>query len=253
MPYYRRRRYYSRRSRYRPNTRTRRYTRRPPYKRRRYSRNYRRKSKYRNPIPSQALMRFKYIDANRSYNMTYGPPTVNDAYFLFRGNSIYDPQVSVGGGTVLNFDLYFGVEKFYQKYKVYGCKINVYLQNQFAITGPFYLSLYPILEGGHVVTSPTIQKMTSIKHCVTKRFYEKTIKAFRVKNYLSTRKLYDVKDLDDRDFNGGSGTNPAQMWNWVVHVWRETGMTSVPNMYVNLNCKLTYYTSVKRTEAPYPV
>lgn len=154
--------------------------------------------------------------------------------YIYRGNSLYDPDLTGVGHQPLYFDQYINL---YARYRVLGSKIQIDVINSNGGSALFYVvepntdissitdiaTLYEQARSGAPKIVPIAQRVAS-----------------RMKKYASTRKIMGLvkSQVFDDDFAGTSGSNPIQLWYWNL-LFASTDQTTVPSGRFII--KITYF------------
>ncbi len=149
---------------------------------------------------------------------------------VYRGNSTYDPDHTGVGGQPMGRDQ---LVTLYGQYKVYASKIIVNFAN--ATTGQQFVNcaVTPAKGSGPLVSMEEMQEGNYGRSgYITEQQDKKTIS-----NFMSTKKIYGVRQINDFEYASGSANNPVSEWFWHVGCNGQNG----DNMTVNMRVKLIYY------------
>lgn len=172
-------------------------------KRRRRSRR-KRFTRLTNVVPATKTVKLRYVD---QFNLD-GPLGINSTK-VFRANSIFDPDFSVGGHQPLGHDQW---AVFYDHYCVIGAKITA----KFVSTGNIATTdacMVGILlkDNSNTIAAPTtIMEQTNSGYAVLTNSNASQTRTIR-KGY-SARKFFNLKDVkDNRALVGAAvGSNPSE-------------------------------------------
>lgn len=168
---------------------------------------------------------------------------------IFRGNSLYDPDFSLGGHQPTGFDQYTA---FYTNYLVFGAKISVTLLNSDDDTINVYVipykgSLAPAWMGDANYDPKEQPYARGGMFSARSINMNKTAKT--IKHYMSTKKMYTVKgELEESEFgaltgNTGTGSNPTNEWAWMIYATCfgfNDGGVAIP-IHILGDVNITYY------------
>jgi len=212
----------------------------PP--RRRHKRYKKRGTKYRKALSKPVIdrmpgngfadamfVKLKYVD-----RVPISSVAVSYAPYVFRGNSVFDPDQSLGGHQPLYYDQYAAI---YEKYRVIGSSIRLDVINTSGASALYYVcepntdvstytSVPQLLEQSRAY-SP---KIVPIAQRVPSRFTR----------YATTRGvlgLTKAQSMDD-DYCSTVGANPTQQWFWNLLFQSMDGTTVVG---AEMMVKIVYY------------
>jgi len=158
----------------------------------------------------------------------------------YRGNSIFDPEVGVGGDQPYWFDQYAA---FYNYYRVAGSSIKVTAWNQDSNSSNIplvgELTVVPSLMTSDF-SAANHQQMTDQPYATQKQFQART-NTCKIKKYMSTNKIFGYgkyADKGDPQFRAAIGADPSAQWRW--HVCFNT-MDQANNLTVVLKIEVVYY------------
>lgn len=220
-----------------------------PYKKNYRKRNYRkrgakkapyrkRKAKYQKAVITRMkgsgfsdsmFVKLNYVDY-----IQLRPGTMYSQY-VFRGNSLFDPDYTGTGHQPMYFDQYAAI---YGRYRVAGCSIKVDSVNASG-TSSLYFILFPSTD---VATLTSISLALEQGRARAPRVIPagNTGENGRIKTYCSTRKAVGLtkgQAMDD-SLTATVGSTPSQVWYWNCF-WESTDNSS--NVVANVIVKLTYY------------
>lgn len=237
MPRYRRRNY----------RRTRRYGRRyARYKRRytRYRRRYRRNprtrvvtSKAKGPwgITDNLFVKLKYkevigVSSSDSYNI-----------YQFRGNGPYDPQVALGGGRPQAWTQW---SQFYRKYRCRGSAIQIKAISDGGNSQTLGIAVWPNGAGEPVpLNNDELLEQAYVRNTYVGLQSGKGISY--VKNYMSSKKQFGVKNINDElNYAANMGNLPASEWYWNIGVWNVAEDSVLQGAYLEVT--IWYYITLEQ-------
>lgn len=217
-------------------------------KRRTYSRMYRKKRRYakvsrvrlgwKNPLPEIAKYRFVYNDNNFEETTAVGAGWINS--HMFRGNSIYDPDLTGVGVQPYGYDQLLGATSPFQAYRVFASKITIYPTIRADGTYPATV-LRGIVFPFRDTSAPSYFDPSDLSRLP----WHKTLVLRSADNngankfscYCSTKNI--VPDtLEDTTFQGGYSSNPGTQWTWQIY-WDTVTQSAAGR--VTYDVKITYY------------
>lgn len=207
--------------------------RRPVY-RRFYKRRYGgRARRYRDPFPQRAFYKCKFHDF--AVLDTGGANTHHVRSFV--GNSIFDPEVAIGGGTPVGLAR---IQNDHYYYKVVGSAIRVRIHNYVGQNiGDIIVGIRPRGYGdsapstytsvvNHLTENKESRYVTVLSQAAPDRIYK--INMFRKSKYMLG------PWYNDASAGATTSSNPTSMWYWDVCV---AGPTL--NTKVNVDYTIVYY------------
>lgn len=132
---------------------------------------------------------------------------------VFRGNSVFDPDLTGAGHQPVGYDQW---AQFYDKYQVLASKIIVKARHTSSVNQMTMLSVQPKLEQTNELDYLDIVGDAYAKSCLMptdSAGYYKTLT-----NYMSTKKMWGKKSISDEDFCAETGLNPINQWYWIVNI-----------------------------------
>lgn len=209
--------------------------------RRRYNRRYRRKRNFRNrstrtivrnpsAFADRTLVKLSYNDLRQLFTAS----TATQDY-IYRGNSVYDPDWSGIGNQPLGFDEWASV---YSYYRVYASKLTVSFlsvgggaSNQICATCP-NLTNSSFVSAVRIIETPYSKKRTLTSVSAKGDCF--------ISNFQSTASIFGVDKQtvqSDDMYSAAVTNNPTNTWYW--HVFAYDLGNGEANVYVVVN--ITYY------------
>lgn len=210
-----------------------------------------------NNVPNGTIMKIKYLLPTQVLfsNPTGGSTT----QYIFRGNSIYDPDQTTGIGSTSAYQMQQMVTD-YSAYRVYGSKIRCTMKTNASGAGEgtnsfAHLYLFPAAgDSGNAPLSITSQGQCEMMPYKKKRvsFQSSNVGVtftpnewtldVSMKHYMKTKKL--IRNADQNDISGltggfGTGTNPNFQWYWHLVYCAPAGSAA---WSVIGTVSITYYT-----------
>jgi len=158
--------------------------------------------------------------------------------YIYRANSIYDPQFTVGGATVQGLQEW---SAFYSKYRVHASSIQITVDNSVIGTGCYYAlvpspdATLPILSGPSEFDLLPRAKSGFVSGSTG------GIAVNRMKHFITTAASAGVRRShvkDEDDFAALTNANPAFPVYW--HVLLASTSSGINTAFV-LNVKIKYY------------
>jgi len=186
-------------------------------------------------IPDKTMVTMKFA---QDVNINVAGPT--GANYLFRCNSIYDPnQSSVLGGQPLSHDQW---EIFYQKYVVVGAKISVRFiadESNTATNSSLdttNVGITTIKDVGDTITNP-VEFMESNRTTYGVICPQKPI--HRITKKFSAKKFFGLKNVvDEYDCGALFNANPQNEAFWQIKLWPVDGSSTT--RAINMNVMIHY-------------
>ena len=159
----------------------------------------------------------------------------------FRGNSLFDPDSSVGIGQAqpLAFDQ---LVQFYSRYRVYASKIQVRVHS-LAGTGttPYFLAVVPYNTNSSFISDNSIEAIVEQPYSryITRNQYDSNA---MIKTIMSTAKIYGVPKTSvkvDDLFSAPVSNNPQNQWAWHITYGQLNTSIGTPTSY-SMEIKITY-------------
>lgn len=184
-------------------------------------------------MPDRMFVKLRYFEA-------YTQTAASYVTWLWRGNSLYDPNASGTGGQPTGYDEW---SRFYNKVVVLGAKIE--FEGVSLATGISEASIWALRNYEATPTTPgaTFPELP----IVTSRFVVQsgagTTPRFRLKLWVKTSKIWGVssQEVKDNDDFAHAASNPINGWTFCTNSWATTG----GNASVAAQVKITYYCMFK--------
>jgi hypothetical protein len=165
-------------------------------------------------FPDSVRTSLKYVDTFR-----FGPAGTSGVY-VYRGNSLYDPDYTSVGHQPRYFDNYAAV---YSKYKVLGSTFNVKMMN---IAGdPSLLALIPLTD---VLINPTspyqLMELPRAKWTKCLPIIGRNAPPDLTSSY-TTSQILGLKggQINDEDYSARVNSDPSSIWYWNLFLARIAG------------------------------
>lgn len=246
MPYGRKR--YPRRT-YRkrkPKTTTAVATRRRTYRRATYKKSRVLRPKWLNPMGQKLSLIFTYCDTN--FSRTLNAAGSYTAYYVFRGNSPYDPDYTGVGSQPYGFDQ-LCTAQMYANYSTPASSIRVYFRVEplYATVRRLHAAIIPLRSAAPVLTDPAdVRMIPNSRHTTYDGLVEGT-KGAKMINYMSSRKLIQASSTST-SYEGSYAGNPGTIWYWLVYFYADDYDDEEVDIYFDV--KIKYYTLLARGDVP---
>lgn len=197
------------------------------------------RSKWKNPLSTGAMFKFKYADSD--FNMS---TTVGSAYQssnIFSGNSIFDPDATGVGVQPYGYD---PLSALYGHFHVYASKIKVRFYTAEAPVYKATCTVVPAIDEPLDYSDPNdLRIMTKAKqHIISST--EGITRGHFIQSYCSTAALYRGQTIKDDDFGAAWTANPLRRWYW--HIYVDTTDTATEDT-ISMDVQITYYAIVRKT------
>jgi len=181
-----------------------------------------------NPYDSVVPFRFRtHLHFDGAWVNTTAAPGFYD--WIFRGNSVYDPDYTLGGNSAWGFDQVMTIWNFY---KVLASKITVTITDKDA-ANPMHCCIIPM-------DSPVAWSAASALGAPSHPDAKTMILSInngskRLSHYATTANITGVKDIDDAGYQANSATDPAHAWYWHVIMWNDSSAQANCNVGVHID------------------
>ena len=194
-----------------------------PYKRRTSKKSYKRKAKIprklvvRNagdPLPKKQLMKFRYVE---HFLLDPGTGTCSD--YVFRANSMFDPNYTSAGHQPYGFDQWIGV--FYNHFVVLGSKASaIFTSPSESVGAGTVLCGIELKDSTSAITGQYASQIMERPRGNFKLMLNSDTSrgAVKVNKKFSAKNFFRVKDIIGDDvYKGSASTNPSEQS--YFHVW----------------------------------
>lgn len=207
--------------------------------------NYVRLPRGRGVIPEGEVVHLKYYD-HFPITSTLGTPTAK----YYRLNSIFDPDVSVGGHQPLGRDQ---LATLYNQYLVYRCSWRITATNLiFATTNvdqTFKVVVLPFVGTSAAVPPALVEQPRALMKVVTPMGDEGNVKVFKGSIHLAELagitkdEYYSERDV----FGAAMGADPTPNLLLGIVAWGDGGVTAQIQFTIQLTYDVIAYDSVNLT------
>lgn len=162
-------------------------------------------------------------------------------YYQWRGNSLFDPDLTGAGAQPYGFDQW---SSFYQYYRVLGSSITVTPIAPPAAAAGFGSSIVYGIYPHNTITNTPASGIQSLERPYRKWTMLSGAKGYSsVKNYMTTAKIFgETKQsvMSEDNYQAANTTNPTNQWQWTVFMF--TGDTASNSATIPFYVTITYYT-----------
>jgi hypothetical protein len=150
------------------------------------------------------------------YNESWGDTTGGGiTYYIYRGNSIFDPYYGAGGDSVYGMD---EMSAIYERYKVFGSSIEVEIVN--SGTEPVSAYLYPT----YFNAVPTFSTSDAAPRCKRALINNNAGKAVLLTNSALSVDYFD--NPNTANVSASIGANPLEPWHWKLYI-KNVGLSAL--------------------------
>lgn len=197
--------------------------------------------KWTNPLPQTVCLKLRFID--HGYDLSTAAVTGYRRTYVFRGNSIFDPDLTGVGVQPYGFDEWDSLMGSGGQYKVYASAITI----NFSLSGSTATNVRFML----VPSRQTTLSYSDISDIRNTRYSKQSItsaatgigRGMWIKNYMSTSKMFPGVGKGEWDLFSAMNSNPSVQWYW--HVFVDTSIVG-QDVGVAADVKITYYVRLLR-------
>lgn len=191
----------------------------------------------------------RFVFADESYAPTALTNVNLQSQYIFRGNSLFDPDYSGVGAQPYGYDQLCPV--FYNNYNVKSCKITVYPSVAAAyVTGfPPYIEVLVVPYRGNALPYTDPNDVRRMPYCRSMRI-SPTSQANginKISSYASTKAILGREFASDVSATGQYDGNPTYTWYWFVIFDTASWVPTAP-IPVSFDVKIAYYTKLLRKQ-----
>lgn len=214
------------------------YRPRRPRRLRRYVRRYRKKV-YRKPRMLRSVGPLPFFKTKMNYTAinAFTLATATTVSYIFRLNSLYDPDYSGAGGQPYYHDQF---SLLYKYYRVYGCKVTVKISSSCNTNNVFHPTV-SLMAADQPTGPPSIQQVINSRKSMFRNLVTNQPAAVFSRYYSIADVMGVPKSVvanDDR-YNASTGADPNNVAYLFVHFCNNDTASPVNFTY---EVKLTYYT-----------
>ncbi len=155
-------------------------------------------------IPDKLMVKLAYTDL-----LQRGGSSTDE--YVFRGNSLFDPDFTSTGTQPLGFDQY---SAFYGEYKVYSSKISLQIVNNTSVG--MNVSLLPTMQSGGAGSFIVSCQQPYVRYKFAGGISAQS-KIF-LKSYMSSTKMWGRPVAPEDNFTASITGNPVNVWFWVIEM-----------------------------------
>lgn len=155
------------------------------------------------------------------------------ASYVFRGNSLYDPDYTGTGHQPRYYDQ---LTPIYGRYKVLASAITVEMINGSPTAG----AIFAITPNTEIITFTSWQQASELPRSKTSQIVPIASRyPFKLSSQATTKSICGLLpyQVNDEDWSSSVGTNPVQIWYWNVNV---ASIDESTNVTVSLRIKMKY-------------
>lgn len=190
-------------------------------------------------FPERMFIKLKY---SQDIRMSLGTLPTNTPGYVFRGNSLYDPDYSGTGGEPYAYSIY---SQIYNRYRVYGskirCKFGVEGLNSGQANGggaKFYIVPFNAITP----IAGTLDEAPNVRRAIWFAPYSRSP---TLKSYCSTAKAWGISKATastNAEFSAAKNADPASPWYWIVAARHHDDTTiAASTLAIVVNVTLVYY------------
>ena len=161
------------------------------------------------------FLRWSFID---------GAPYTGAGELIFSGNSIVDPGIGVSAGmNPAGYDVW---SQLYGKFRVLASTISMSFMaaNTETVSTNAYVTIFPT----NIATGVDNTISALDQPYVRKAFFNSSSgnSKARIRNHVSTAKVFGQKILEDPTFAASFGSQPTNEWVWAMNIYDPSGTAS---------------------------
>jgi hypothetical protein len=175
--------------------------------------------------PTKSIVPYNYRTT-----MTYGYTWLNNTAipgfydWVIRANSVYDPDVALGGDSAYGTDQ---IKAMWQMYRVIGSRIKISVVNLDA-TNPVNVVLIPNASSAAYAAA---QQDGLLNHPRAKNMMVDRYDGSKCLSHtMTTTQAFGVRDVDDIGFSAAFNADPSHIWYWHIVSFNNAGVAA--------NCEL---------------
>lgn len=175
-------------------------------------------------IPDEVFVKLKYFTSIQLVAASTA------GVYVFKGNSLYDPDHTGAGHQPYAFDQY---SNFFKKYRVNACKIK--------------FDLTFLDTAGTIWCVPTNETTAmSVALCGEvpyAKYYSAptSVDSPRIQHYMTTKKIFGMQSINQDDlYSSATNADPSKVWYWHLG-YSVYNLTTNANVWCNV--QLTYYST----------
>lgn len=203
--------------------------------------------KWINPLSQKQFAKFVYADT--SFSRTLNAAGGYSAYYVFRGNSVFDPDYTGVGVQPYGYDQLCNADM-YNFYRVASSSIKVYFRPEETYAGirRLHVSVIPMRINNPIMTDISDVRMLPFQRSTAYDGATETTKGCIIKNYMSSGRLLTEASSKDFGYSAAYTGNPTGLWYWIVHFYTDVYDDEEVDIYFDV--KIKYYTLLSRSGMP---
>lgn len=173
----------------------------------------------------------------RFTDIGFGSNTTGPVRQVYRGNSIWDPDVSLGGSTCMGWQAW---NQFYLRYRVLGSAIKVVTFTSNSAANRMNINWVAVPVSNTAQLDATVQQSRTLPYAKVRNSQQGSGVSM-IKNYISTAKMKGIPwntPKIEEVYSSNMDGNPAQQWFWAI-TWGPMDGISIIN--VEFEVEITYY------------
>lgn len=190
-------------------------------------------------------MKMRFADTDYNLGTTIG--LSYQAGYVFRGNSINDPDFTGAGNQPYYHDQ---MQAIFRRYRVYASKIKVTFFPTTAAAQYIRCFVFPYQASGSLTnTEPNdYRQLPYVKNInINDEQMGGRGRSSQISHYMTTGKMFgDPKWGIDSNFEAAFGSNPTKQWFW--HIYTDTSSIG-EEIACEADVEVTYYCELMSTES----
>lgn len=202
------------------------------------------RSRWGSKIPKTLSITPTYYDCGFSVTLAIGN-LYTDSY-VFRGNSLHDPDFTGVGSQPYMWDQLGGV--LYNYYMVLASKITVEIASQYSVTNTPAFTVHVIPHRATSVTYEERNDLHMMPYAKKLRFSNSPSglgeAGYKIENYCKTRQMFPERDSNDASYIALYNANPTLMWYWLIFIENQNYEQADTEIFFDV--KIRYYAQLHR-------
>jgi hypothetical protein len=163
------------------------------------------------------------------------------ATYVYRGNSLYDPDFTSVGHQPRYFDTYSSL---YTKYKVLGSTMHIDVMSLYP-TASTVATLVPLTD---IILPTTFYQVAELPRAKVSQLIPVSARwSNTITSSVSTSQILGITrgQLNDEDYSGTASTNPNSVWYWNIGVFLPSVTTTIYNIRVKIIYQAIFYDRIE--------
>jgi len=204
--------------------------------------------KWLNPISQSKLIKFVYTDTGftRTLNMGNG----YNSYYVFSGNSPYDPDNTGVGVQPYGWDQYMNAN-LYTAYNCFASSIKVYfyMEPTYSSIRRLHCLLFPLRFNSPTTTDIADVRMVPFVKETTYDGVTESTRGCKIGHYLPIKRMYPEVSTMDTQFNAAYTASPGNRFYWILLFYTTDYDDEEVDVYFDV--KIKYYArGTRATDLP---